>query len=321
MQEPAPHFDTTYVRIRLIYCLLASLVLLVLAMFEFYDANVSHALFLLGLSVPIFLAGIISFFVPTSQKVHWVDWALIVYGIIFVVIAMPRDPDIAYWSFFVTGYIYFLLPFAAATALSLLYSIALVLIIYLDFASVDRMPLLFTYGACYAFSVMCALVDERNRFGMGVVVHTDPVTRVYNEYQLRLDLSKEMTRADRQSDELFFLVVCPPNEWHQQKFSEYEKLLEGLSDRLKNQLGSFQSCYRAGADRLVIMMPHSSFDQAEQFSVHLQSVLKTFALGSLSSSSTQQETSTTINVKMEKYYPEDSVGTLIKRLRSAEATS
>jgi len=96
----------------------------------------------------------------------------------------------------------------------LVYSTAMVLMILSEFDSYLRLQILFTYGACYAFAVMYALINERNSEGLSAIVNTDPVTQVYNQYQLGLDLNKEMTRADRQSDELRLIGVAAPASWN-----------------------------------------------------------------------------------------------------------
>ena len=75
----------------------------------------------------------------------------------------------------------------------MLYSIVLVVMVLTQFEQDSRLQMLFTYAACYTFALMYALINERNNRQLAEIINTDPVTQVFNEHQLYLDLHKEMT--------------------------------------------------------------------------------------------------------------------------------
>merc|ERR1712000_628286 len=156
----------------------------------------------------------------------------------------------------------FLFPFKPATYITMAYSVALVILVLDDFNSYTRLQVLFTYAACFTFSVMYALVNERTNRALGEIVNTDPVTQVYNEHQLYLDLNKEMTRADRQRSDLCLVAVATPQEWSRLKEEDYEQRLGYLGKKLRQCLRRYDACYRLNTDDFVIMMPHSNLQHA-----------------------------------------------------------
>ena len=184
----------------------------------------------------------------------------------------------------------------------------MVLMILSEFDSFLRLQILFTYGACYAFAVMFALINERNNRDLSAIVNTDPVTRVYNEYQLRLDMTKEMTRADRQSDELNLVAVAVPQAWDMLKTEEYEARLSYLGKKLKRCLRRFDTCYRLHSDHFVVLMPHSDEADGEILAENLMDDL---------TGSNRYEGVANIRIHHERYHPEDDVSAIIERIEGA----
>ena len=150
---------------------------------------------------------------------------------------------------------------------------------------------------------MYALINERNNRQLEEIINTDPVTQVFNQHQLHLDLHKEMTLADRQRSSLTLLGVATPLAWHSLTMDEYEQRLGYLGSQLRKYLRKYDACYRLNSDDFVIVMPRSNIDDAVRLEASLQHCL-TDADGRR----------TDLPMHAEVYRPDDDSHGLLRRL-------
>lgn len=306
--EKAQFHSLVVLQVKVLYCLFAALALSVIAVIDLVETHTIFAALAAGFSLALLLYALMLLMRGKQRVSPWPEWVLITSVALFTLFGMQQSAQVVHWVYFVPGYIYFLFAFHVASYLALVYSTAMVLMILSEFDSFLRLQILFTYGACYAFAVMFALINERNNRDLSAIVNTDPVTQVYNEYQLRLDMTKEMTRADRQSDELNLVAVAIPQAWDMLKTEEYEARLSYLGKKLKRCLRRFDTCYRLHSDHFVVLMPHSDEADGEILAENLMDDL---------TGSNRYEGVASIRIHHERYHPEDDVSAIIERIEGA----
>jgi len=306
--EKARFHSLVVLQVKVLYCLFAALALSIIAVLDLLESHTVFAALAAGFALALLLYALMLLMRGQQRHSPYPEWVLIFALALFTLFGMQQSESVVHWVYFVPGYIYFLFAFHVASYLALVYSTAMVLMILSEFEAYLRLQILFTYGACYAFAVMYALINERNNQGLSAIVNTDPVTQVYNQYQLGLDLTKEMTRADRQSDELRLVGVAVPDSWGVLKTEEYEDRLSFLSKRLKRCLRRFDTCYRLASDHFIILLPHSDDHVVEGLLENLQDDLE---------GSSRYEGLSDIRVHSDVYRPEDDVDTIITRIERA----
>lgn len=294
-------------QVKAVYCLLAAAGLAVITILDWFENKLMFAA--VAGSFSMLLVCYASFLLLSRKKRSspYPEWLLVGLLTLFTLFGMNQSAEVVHWIYFVPVYTYFLFPFRIANYITLFYSLALVIMVLNQFDSYIRLQMLFTYAACYAFSVMYALANERNKQGLTEIVNTDPLTQVYNEHQLSLDLNKEMTRADRQRSQLMLLAIATPVSWHKLKVEDYEQRLSYLGKKLRRSLRNYDACYRLNSDDFIILMPHSGDDEAIQLQSVIREVMKTTRYPELHD----------MRMHQEHYRPDDDTQSLIGRVMEA----
>ncbi|WP_430461640.1 GGDEF domain-containing protein [Thalassolituus sp. LLYu03] len=291
-------------QVKVIYCLLTALGLSIIAALDLLEDKKEFAIIAASFSLMLVLYAGYLLMRRKKRSSPYPEWSLVVLLLIFTLFGMQQSSEVAHWVYLVPVYTYFLFPFRMANYISLAYSAALVFLVLDKFDSYIRLQVLFTYAGCYAFSVMYALINERTNHALTEIVNTDPLTQVYNEHQLYLDLNKEMTRADRQRTTLVLLAVATPTEWHSLKEEDYEQRLGYLGRKLRQCLRKYDACYRLNTDDFVILMPNSDEEDALVLSEQLQAFLQ----------ESRQSELHELDVNAEMYLPDDDAQSLISRV-------
>ncbi|MAD46199.1 MAG: hypothetical protein CMI02_06265 [Oceanospirillaceae bacterium] len=299
------HFhNLVMLQVKVLYSLLMALGLSVIATLDLLEDKKQFALIAAAFSFALVLYASYLLLRRRKRSSPYPEWILAGLLLVFTLFGMHQSAEVVHWVYLVPVYIYFLFPFRAASYITLLYSLALVILVLDDFNSYTRLQVLFTYAACFTFSVMYALVNERTNRALGEIVNTDPVTQVYNEHQLYLDLNKEMTRADRQRSDLCLVAVATPPEWSRLKEEEYEQRLGYLGKKLRQCLRRYDACYRLNTDDFVIMMPHSNLQHASDLMAVLRQKLNNEKSGTMKN----------LPLHSGLYQPDDDAGSLIARV-------
>ena len=302
--EKAHFHNLIMQQVKVLYSLLMALGLSVIAALDLLENKKQFAVIAAAFSFFLVMFAAYLLLRRRKRSSPYPEWVMASMLLLFTLFGMHQNADVAHWVYLVPVYIYFLFPFKPATYITMAYSVALVILVLDDFSSYTRLQMLFTYAACFTFSVMFALINERTNRALGEIVNTDPVTQVYNEFQLHLDLNKEMTRADRQRSDLCLVAVATPQEWSRLKEEDYEQKLVQLGKKLRRALRRYDACYRLDTDDFVILMPHSHQRQAEQL------------MASLRQTKDDEEPGVICNLTLhaELYRPDDDADSLISRL-------
>lgn len=303
MQKVQFH-NLVMLQVKVIYCLLTALGLSIIAALDLYEGKKQFAMIAAAFSLLLVLYAGYLLVRRKKRSSPYPEWSLVALLLVFTLFGMHQSSDVVHWVYLVPVYTYFLFPFRLANYISLAYSAVLVLLVLDEFDSYTRLQVLFTYAGCYAFSVMYALINERTNHALTEIVNTDPLTQVYNEHQLYLDLNKEITRADRQRSSLVLLAIATPREWTSLKEEDYEQRLGYLGRKLRQCLRKYDACYRLNTDNFVILMPDSDEEDALVQSEVLQSYLQDSRNGEL-----QQ-----LDMNAEMYKPDDDARSLIERV-------
>lgn len=250
-------------QVKIIYCLMAALGLLVIAALDLYEKHHRFALIAAGFALGLVVHSVYMLMNKSKRAAPYPEWFLVSCLLIFTLFGMHQSTQVAHWTYFVPVYTYFLFPFRLANAVLVVYSVALLFLVLDTFPHESRMQVLFTYSSCYMLSFMYALINERNNSKLTEIINTDPLTQVYNEHQLMVDLNKEVMRADRQRSELLLLGVETPNDWRLLKLDLFEHRLSQLGMALRKALRKYDACYRLNNDNFVVVMPQSASDNAD----------------------------------------------------------
>ena len=292
-------------QVKIIYCLLAALGLSVIAALDLYEGHYGFAAVAAGFALGLVLYAGYMLLRRRKRTSPYPEWLLVGLLSVFTLFGMHQSEQVAHWIYFVPVYTYFLFPFRAASIFTVLYSIVLVVMVLTQFEQDSRLQMLFTYAACYTFALMYALINERNNRQLAEIINTDPVTQVFNEHQLYLDLHKEMTLADRQRSSLMLVGVATPESWHSLSMDDYEQRLRYLGSRLRKHLREYDACYRLNSDDFVVLMPRGTPKHAQ--------ILKSGLLESLA----EQTPPVALPVHAETYRADDDPHSLINRLMEA----
>lgn len=253
-------------QVKVIYALLAALGLVVIAALDFYEGHLRFAKIAAAFALGLVLYSGYLLWHRSGRASAVPERILVIFLLVFTLFGMHQDSNVVHWVYFVPIYTYFLIPYRWANIALVVYSLILGVLVLNKFSSELRFQILFTYAACYTFSFMYALVNERNNHQLAQIINTDPVTQVYNQHQLQQDLNKEIVRADRQHSQLHMLAVALPADWQELKAEAYEHRLAQLAERLRYSMRQYDTCYRLDNDNFVILMPQTSVEEAQEVS-------------------------------------------------------
>lgn len=305
MEKPALQQVIT-LQVKVVYCLLAAFALSIIALLDYLKQEQIFALVAASFSALLVVYASYLLLRRKKRTAPYVEWALTVLLGFFTIFGMQQEVYVAQWVYFFPIYVFFLFPFNMANYITLTYSAIIFLVVLNNFDSYIRLQLLFTYTACYAFSLVYALVNERSNMMLSNLINTDPLTQVYNEHQFHHNMSKEITRADRQRTGLALIIIRLPSTWHQLKAEEYENRIANAGHRLQSSIREFDTCYRLNNDDFVVMLPNSSREDGEDLCKNLLAYI----------SKSRHAEKNVFLIKMGVYCPEDDSHSLLKRVAS-----
>ncbi|NRA23753.1 MAG: diguanylate cyclase [Oleispira sp.] len=302
MEKPALQ-QVIVLQVKVIYCLLAAFALSIIALLDYLKQEREFALVAASFSALLVVYASYLLLRRKKRTAPYVEWLLTTLLGIFTIFGMQQESYVAHWVYFFPIYVFFLFPFNMANYITLTYSAVIFLVVLNDFENHVRLQLLFTYTACYAFSLVYALVNERSNMMLSNLINTDPLTQVYNEHQFHHNMSKEITRADRQRTGLVLIAIRLPSNWQQLKTDEYENRIANAGQRVQNTIREFDTCYRLNSDEFVIMLPNSNREDGEELCLQLLAHI----------SKSRHAAQNKFHIKMATYRPEDDSYSLLKR--------
>lgn len=267
-------------QVKIIYSLLAAFGLTIIALLDLYEEQKRFAAIAAGFALLLVFYAVYLLLHKQKRASPYPEWALVGLLLFFTLFGMHESERVVHWIYFVPIYTFFLIPLRFACFALIAYSIVVVPLVFHQFPIEARWQILFTYAACFAFSFTYALLNERNNSYLSKIINTDPITQVYNEHQLRTDLNKEITRANRQGSQLNVLAVSVPNLWHELRVEELEQKLSELSRCLRDALRQYDSCYRLNDNNFVILLPQVNNESAQKIRQELQDMINKNILSS-----------------------------------------
>lgn len=260
-----PHLHAAIIlQVKVIYALLSAFGLLVIAGLDVYEGHLRFAGIAASFSLGLVLFSAYLLWKRDTRASAIPERVLVILLLMFTLFGMHQSASVVHWIYFVPIYTYFLMPYRWANIALIAYSVVLVAMVLHQFSLETRMQILFTYAACYVFSFMYALINERNNVRLSQIINSDPVTQVYNQNQFTHDLNKEIVRADRQHTELQLLAMKPPKEWRKDKTEEYEHNLVLFGKKIRRCLRQYDTCYRLNNDNFIVLMPQTELLEAKQ---------------------------------------------------------
>ncbi len=305
MEKPALQ-QVIILQVKVVYCLLAAFALSIIALLDYLKQEKIFAIVAATFSALLIVYASYLLLRRKKRTAPYVEWALTLLLGCFTIFGMQQESYVAQWVYFFPIYVFFLFPFNVANYITLTYSAVIFLVVLNNFDSYIRLQLLFTYTACYSFSLVYALVNERSNMMLSNLINTDPLTQVYNEHQFHHNMSKEITRADRQRTGLALIAIRLPAVWQQLKAEEYENRIANAGHRLQSSIREFDTCYRLNNDDFVVMLPNSNREDGEALCKNL--------LADISRSRHAHQN--VFLIKLATYRPEDDSYSLLKRAAS-----
>jgi GGDEF domain-containing protein/uncharacterized membrane protein (UPF0136 family) len=302
MEKPALQ-QVIVLQVKVIYCLLAAFALSIIAVLDYLKEEREFALVAATFSALLVIYAGYLLLRRKKRTSPYVEWTLTILLGIFTIFGMQQETYVAQWVYFFPIYVFFLFPFNMANYITLTYSAIIFLVVLNNFDSYVRLQLLFTYAACYAFSLVYALVNERSNMMLSNLINTDPLTQVYNEHQFHHNMGKEITRADRQRTSMVLIAVRLPAPWQQLKAEEYENRIANAGHRLQKNIREYDTCYRLNSDDFAILLPNSSNEDGEELCEKL----------AYNISKLRHAEQNKFLIKMTAYRPEDDSYSLLKR--------
>lgn len=306
MEKPALQ-QVIVLQVKVVYCLLAAFALSMIALLDYLKQEQTFAIVAATFSASLIIyASYLLIRRKKKRTTPYVEWSLTILLGVFTIFGMQQETYVAQWVYFFPIYVFFLFPFSVANYITLAYSAIIFLVVLNNFDSYVRLQLLFTYAACYAFSLVYALVNERSNMMLSNLINTDPLTQVYNEHQFHHNMSKEITRADRQRTGLVLIAIRLPSTWQQLKAEEYENRIANAGHKLQKNIREYDTCYRLNSDDFVIMLPNSMREDGEELCNNLMSQI----------GRARDPEKNDFLIKMASYRPEDDSYSLLKRATS-----
>ncbi len=302
MEKPALQ-QVIVLQVKVVYCLLAAFALSIIAVLDYLKEQREFALVAASFSALLVVYAGYLLLRRKKKTAPYVEWSLTILLGFFTIFGMQQETYVAQWVYFFPIYVFFLFPFNVANYITLTYSAVILLVVLNNFDSYVRLQLLFTYAACYAFSLVYALVNERSNMMLSNLINTDPLTQVYNEHQFHHNMGKEITRADRQRTGMILIAIRLPATWQQLKTEEYENRIANSGHRLQKNIREYDTCYRLNTDDFVILLPNSSREDGEALCENLASQI----------SKSRHAIQNKFIIKMATYRPEDDSYSLLKR--------
>lgn len=302
MEKPALQ-QIILVQVKVTYCLLAALALCVIAVLDYLNEMPDFALVGAVFSASLVIYSIYLLMRRKKRTAPYIEWTLAIALGLFTIFGMHQETYVVQWVYFFPIYVFFLFPFNVANYITLTYSAVIFLVVLNNFDSYVRLQLLFTYAACYSFSLVYALVNERSNMMLSNLINTDPLTQVYNEHQFHHNMSKEITRADRQRTNMVLIAIRLPTTWQSLKTEEYENRIANSGHRLQKNIREYDTCYRLNNDDFAVLLPNSSSEDGEQLCENLKAQI----------SRSRHKEQNEFLIKMATYRPKDDSYSLLKR--------
>jgi diguanylate cyclase (GGDEF)-like protein len=302
MEKPALQ-QIILVQVKVAYCLVTALALCIIAAIDYSNELTYFALVGVVFSTCLVAYAIYLLMRRKKRTAPYIEWTLAIALGIFTIFGMQEEAYEVQWIYFFPIYIFFLFPFNVANYITLTYSAIIFLVVLNSFDSYVRLQLLFTYAACYGFSLVYALVNERSNMMLSNLINTDPLTQVYNEHQFHHNMGKEITRADRQRTSMVLIAIRLPTTWQTLKTEEYENRIANAGHRLQKNIREYDTCYRLNTDDFAVLLPNSSGEDGEELCKNLTSQI----------SKSRHKEQNEFLIKMATYRPEDDSYSLLKR--------
>lgn len=305
MEKPAFQ-HVVIMQVKVVYCLLAAFALSIIALLDYLKEEKLFALVAASFSALLIVYAGYLLLRRKKRTPPYVEWGLTILLGVFTIFGMQQETFVVQWVYFFPIYVFFLFPFHIANYITLTYSAIIFWVVLNNFDNYVRLQLLFTYVACYAFSLVYALVNERSNMMLFKLINTDPLTKVYNEHQFHHNMNKEITRADRQRTGLVLISIRLPASWHELKTDEFENRIANAGHRLQSTIREFDTCYRLDNDDFVVMLPNSTAEDGEILCAELLTRI----------SKSRHITHNKFLIKTATYRPEDDSYSLLKRVTS-----
>lgn len=293
-------------QVKQVFCLLITTGLALAATLEFTESHRVASI------IQLLSALLIGAFLMASwgrEKLMLISqWALLLVLSAAAVQSLKGQLFSLFWVYVLPLYICFVFQIRLVLILNSLMVFLVCALVISELQGYLRFQVLFSFLLSALFAFVCLFGREISERKLKSLINFDPVIRIYNEYQLEVDLAKEMTRADRLTEELHIVTLSVPKAWFLLSVKLFEMRMRHLGKKIRGATREFDTCYRLNSDAFVILRPHSSKGLTEQLIEKLEEdIHQDTAYPELKEATLTQDF----------YAPEDEVADIINRVKES----
>ncbi|MFT5592367.1 MAG: GGDEF domain-containing protein [Oceanicoccus sp.] len=242
--------------IRILFCVIGTVILSLIAYLEYLAGATIIALFTLLLGTVLVINGAYIVLDKQEQAGHHVDALFLILLAAFSLFSADIKAEHSYWSYFFPIAAFFLFSLRTAI-LSVLAYTPIALYIFVEYSpALIQAQIIFSYAAISTISLFLAMVKSRTNQLLEPLISSDEETGAQLAKFLRPALHTEINRAEREGTGLLLVLIR-----HQTTHNKRDKspaLAKQCAQAIAQFLRPFDQYYRLHKNDFAIIMPHAN---------------------------------------------------------------
>jgi GGDEF domain-containing protein len=233
-----------------------------IAYLDFLSANYVAFLITATVAILLFINGLYLALRKQKHQSNYIIWLYMVLLAAFSLVISSQDQgQNIYWIYFYSISAMFLFPMKQALFLFFSY-IPLALYIIFNFAPALEQPqVLFTFATIGTVAIFLAVVKSRTNKLLEPLISKELDTGAQKEKFLRLALSTEITRAEREGTGLTLMYFQLEPNYKAMKHSRLN-FLQQVANAISATLRPFDQYYRVQQYGFAVILPHTTTKEA-----------------------------------------------------------
>ncbi len=247
---------------KILFSVMVGTTLSFIAYLDYLSANYVAFLITASTSIMSLINGLYLAVRKDKHQANYIEWLFMVLlaGFSLLVSSQDQGQNI-YWIYFYSIAALFLFPMKKALFLFFSY-VPLALYIIFNFAPALEQPqVLFTFATISTVAIFLAVVKSRTNKLLEPLISKDLETGAQKEKFLRLALSTEITRAEREGTGLtlmYFQLKPGYKTIHNSRLNFLQQVANAISSTLR----PFDQYYRVHQHGFAVILPHTTTNEA-----------------------------------------------------------
>jgi GGDEF domain-containing protein len=246
--------------IRILFCVIGTVILSLIAYLEYLTGANTIALFTLLLGLVLTINGAYIIFGKQEQVGNHVDTLFLILLAVFSLFTADIKAEHSYWSYFFPIAAFFLFSLRTAIWCVLAYT-PLAIYIFIQYSpALIQAQILFSYAAISTIALFLAMVKSRTNQLLEPLISSDEETGAQLEKFLRPALNTEINRAEREGTGLLLVYITYNS--NSKKGEKTTSLAKLCAQAIEHFLRPFDQYYRLQGNDFAIIMPHTNSHNA-----------------------------------------------------------